>query len=60
MLSMSTLIAGCTPAEIEASIESISISFEEGGTERGLAEAIFVVNHAIPIIEMRLSGAFGP
>ncbi|MGB7859567.1 MAG: hypothetical protein WBM90_03640 [Acidimicrobiia bacterium] len=60
LLVISPVAAACTPAEIEASIQSISVSFEQGGAESGLARAIFVVNNAIPIINMRLSGAFGP
>ncbi len=61
LLLLATPVAtGCTPAEIEASIERMSVSFEEGGAERGLAEAVFVLNNAIPIINMRLSAAFGP
>jgi hypothetical protein len=53
-------LAGCTPEEIEASVGRIAVSFEEGGVERGLADAIFVVDLAIPVIGMRLGSAFGP
>lgn len=60
LFAFSPVATGCTPAEIEASFQSMAVSFEEGGAERGLAEAIFVLNHAIPIINMRLSSAFGP
>lgn len=60
LLMVSPVIAGCTPQEIEMSIERMSTSFEEGGAERGLAEAIFVLNNAIPIINMRLSSYFLP
>lgn len=60
LLAIGPLAAGCTPGEIEGSFRSISVSFEEGGAERGLAEAIFVLNNAIPIIDMRLRSAFGP
>ena len=52
--------AGCTPAEIEASLNRIAVSFEQGGVERGLAEAVFVAEYAVPVIEMRLRAAFGP
>ncbi|MGD2059593.1 MAG: hypothetical protein PVF87_01880 [Acidimicrobiia bacterium] len=60
LLVLSTATAGCTPEEIEGSMEAISVSFEQGGAERGLAEAIFVLNLAIPIAGMRLQAAFGP
>jgi hypothetical protein len=60
LLAVTPIAAGCTPGEIEASVQAMSVSFEEGGAARGLAEAIFVINTAIPVIRMRLSGAFGP
>lgn len=60
LLAISPVAAGCTPAEIEGSMQRISVSFEQGGAERGLAEAIFVLNNAIPIIDMRLRSAFAP
>jgi len=60
LLAVSPVAAACTPAEIEASVGRISTSFEEGGVERGLADAIFVAETAIPIIGMRLGAAFGP
>lgn len=60
LLALSPALAGCTPEEIEASVGRIAVSFEEGGIERGLADAIFVVDLAIPVIGMRLGSAFGP
>lgn len=60
LLAITPVAAGCTPSEIEGSMELIAVSFEEGGEERGLIAAIFVVNNAIPIINMRLSSAFAP
>lgn len=60
LLALSLVTAACTPAEIEASFRGIAISFEEGGVERGLAEAVFVLEYAIPVVEMRLGSAFGP
>lgn len=60
VLALGLGTAGCTPAEIEASLNRIAVSFEQGGAERGLAEAVFVAEYAIPVIEMRLRAAFGP
>ena len=60
LLTLTTLLAGCTPDEIELSVERIATSFEEGGIERGLFDSIAVLNHAIPIAEMRFRAAFGP
>lgn len=54
LLVLSLIAPACTPAEIEASLDRIAVSFEQGGVERGLAEAIFVVEYAIPVIGMRL------
>lgn len=54
------VVTACTPAEIEGSLNRIASSFEEGGLERGLSEAIFVVEFAIPVVGMRLGSAFGP
>lgn len=60
LLVLSLMAPACTPAEIEASLEHIAVSFEQGGVERGLAEAVFVVEYAIPVIGMRLGYALGP
>lgn len=60
LLVMGSTVVGCTPEQIEASAENIAVSFEEGGAERGLAEAVFVMQMAIPIVGMRLGSAFGP
>lgn len=60
ILTLGLGTAGCTPAEIEASLNRIAVSFEQGGVERGLAEAVFVAEYAIPVIEMRLRSYFGP
>lgn len=60
VLALGLGTAGCTPAEIEASLNRIAVSFEQGGAERGLAEAVFVAEYAIPVIEMRLRSYFGP
>lgn len=59
LLAIAPVATACTPQELEASFQRMAVSFEEGGAERGLAEAIFVLDHAIPIINMRLSRAFG-
>lgn len=60
LLSLGLATTACTPAEIEASLNRIAVSFEQGGAERGLAEAVFVAEYAVPVIEMRLRAAFGP
>jgi hypothetical protein len=60
LLVLTPALTGCTPEEIEASVGRIAVGFEEGGVERGLADAIFVVDLAIPVIGMRLGSAFGP
>lgn len=60
ILVFSLALAGCTPAEIEGSLNRIAVSFEQGGIERGLSEAIFVLEFAIPVVGMRLGSAFGP
>lgn len=54
LLAISPVLSACSPEEIEMSVEGIAVSFEEGGVERGLASAIFVVQMAIPVIGMRL------
>lgn len=60
LLTLTTLVAGCTPEEIELSVERIATSFEQGGIERGLFDSVAVLNHAIPVVEMRFRAAFGP
>lgn len=60
LLALSVLAPACTPEEIEMSLDRISSSFEQGGVERGLAEAVFVVDYAIPVVGMRLGSALGP
>ena len=60
ILVLSPALAGCTPEEIEGSMDLIATSFEQGGVERGLIDAIFVLNLAIPVAEMRFRAAFGP
>jgi hypothetical protein len=59
LLAISPILAGCTPEEIEMSMTEIAVSFEEGGVERGLASAVFVVHMAIPVVGMRVGSAFG-
>lgn len=59
LLAISPVLAGCTPEEIEMSVEEIAVSFEQGGVERGLASAVFVVHMAIPVIGMRLGSTMG-
>ena len=59
LLAVSPILAGCTPAEIEMSMEEIAVSFEEGGVERGLVSSVMIVQMAIPVIGMRL-GSTGP
>lgn len=59
LIVFSTVVAGCTPAEIERSMEGLATSFEDGAVERGLSDSIFLLNVAIPIIGMRLRAAFG-
>ena len=60
LLLLSLIAPACTPEEIEASLERIAVSFEEGGVERGLADAVLVVEYAIPVVGMRLGSALGP
>lgn len=60
LLAISPVLSGCSPEEIEMSVEGIAVSFEEGGVERGLASAIFVVQMAIPVIGMRLGSTMAP
>lgn len=59
LLAISPVLSACSPEEIEMSVEGIAMSFEEGGVERGLATAIFVVEMAIPTIGMRLGSSMG-
>jgi hypothetical protein len=59
LLVATPAISGCTPEEIEASVDQIAVSFEQGGIERGLASAIFVAQMAIPRIGMRIGLPFG-
>jgi hypothetical protein len=60
LVVLSLVAPACTPEEIEMSLEQIAVSFEQGGVERGLAEAVLVVDYAIPVIGMRLGSALGP
>ena len=41
------------------SMTEIAMGFEQGGVERGLASAVFVVHMAIPVIGMRLGSTMG-
>lgn len=59
LLAISPILAGCTPEEIEMSMTEIAVGFEQGGVERGLASAVFVVHMAIPVIGMRLGSTMG-
>lgn len=59
LLAITPILAGCTPGEIEMSVNQIAGSFEQGGTERGLISAVFVLQMAIPVVRMRLGSAFG-
>lgn len=58
LLVAAPALSGCTPEEIEMSVNEIAVSFEQGGVERGLASAIFVAQMAVPIIGMRVGSAF--
>lgn len=60
LLVLSPALAGCTPEEIEMSIQGIATSFEQGGVERGLITSVMVLDMAIPVVEMRFRSAFGP
>ena len=60
LLAVSPILAGCTPAEIEMSMEEIAVSFEEGGVERGLVSSVLIVQMAIPVIGMRMGSSFAP
>lgn len=42
------------------SVQGIATNFEQGGVERGLMSALFVLDMAIPRVEMRFRAAFGP
>ncbi|MDH3189617.1 MAG: hypothetical protein OEM39_03120 [Acidimicrobiia bacterium] len=59
LLAVSGTVTACTPAEIEQSIQMLTVSFEEGGLESGLSTAAFIGQVAVPVIGMRL-GSFGP
>lgn len=56
ILAVSVLASGCTPAEIEGSLARIAVSFEEGGPERALSDAIYIGETAVLVIGMRLGG----
>lgn len=53
-LALSPVAAGCTPAEIEQSIELLTVSFEEGGLESGLSTAAIIGQQAVLVVGMRL------
>ncbi len=59
LLALSALTAACTPAEIEQSLEMLSVSFEEGGLEGGLSTAGLIGQNAVMVVGMRL-GSFAP
>lgn len=59
VLALSPISAGCTPAEIEQSIQMLTVSFEEGGLESGLATAAFIGEQAVFVVGMRL-GSLAP
>lgn len=58
LLVATPALSGCTPEEIEMSVNEIAVSFEQGGIERGLASTILVAQMAVPIIGMRVGSAF--
>lgn len=56
ILAVSVLATGCTPAEIEGSLARIAVSFEEGGPESALSDAMSIGETAVLVIGMRLGG----
>lgn len=59
LIALSGVVTSCTPAEIERSIQMLTVSFEEGGVESGLSTAALIGQVAVPVIGMRL-GSFAP
>lgn len=55
LLVLTPTLAGCTPGELEQSMNMVVGSFEQGGLEGGLSSMIFITEMAVPVIGMRLS-----
>jgi hypothetical protein len=56
LLAFGSLTAGCTEGEVRASLARLTVSFEQGGLESALSEAMFIGEQAAFVVGMRLGG----